>query len=127
MYVFDNSTLDSLVMADRWDGKAPPTEVEVPLATLDSIVAELGLERIDYIKMDIEGAERHALQGARETLQQHRPTLSIATENLPDDIRIVPQTIQSIVPDYRYEAGGCRSISASQMRPEALHFQAKAK
>ncbi len=37
--------------------------------TLDSIVAEYGLDNIDYIKMDIEGAEAKALQGAKRTLE----------------------------------------------------------
>ena len=39
-------------------------KVEVPVTTLDKIVEELRLPRVDFIKMDIEGAEREALRGA---------------------------------------------------------------
>lgn len=37
--------------------------VSVPMVTLDALTADLGLERIDYLKMNIEGAERLALMG----------------------------------------------------------------
>ena len=46
---------------------------QVPLTTIDKIVEELQLERVDFIKMDIEGAERKALVGARNTLAQCCP------------------------------------------------------
>lgn len=45
----------------------------VPLVTLDS----LGLERLDLVKLDIEGMELEALHGARATLERHRPILQV--------------------------------------------------
>ncbi|MCA9884567.1 MAG: FkbM family methyltransferase [Anaerolineae bacterium] len=44
------------------------TGILVPGATLDRLVREYNLERIDFIKMNIEGAEKAALNGMRETL-----------------------------------------------------------
>jgi FkbM family methyltransferase len=49
--------------------------VEADAVRLDDYVAEQGLPRVDLIKMDIEGAEWPALQGAQVTLGRHRPTL----------------------------------------------------
>ena len=42
--------------------------VEVPAATLDSLCGAEGLERVAFLKMNIEGAERYALQGAEDVL-----------------------------------------------------------
>lgn len=43
----------------------------VPLRTIDS----LGLERLDFIKADIEGYELEMLHGARHTIERHRPVI----------------------------------------------------
>lgn len=40
------------------------TARDVPVVTLDSVIETLGLERIDFLKMDLEGHELFALKGA---------------------------------------------------------------
>lgn len=45
---------------------------DVPATTLDDLCREHGLSRIDFLKMNIEGAERYALPGAREVLARTR-------------------------------------------------------
>lgn len=47
----------------------------VPVRTLDDVLAELGVAKVDVIKLDIEGAEWMALRGAVKTLAQSRPIL----------------------------------------------------
>ncbi len=42
----------------------------VPATTMDELVRELGLGRIRFLKMNIEGAERLAIQGMSQTLKQ---------------------------------------------------------
>lgn len=49
----------------------------VQAITLDSLVNELNLKRVDWIKMDIEGAEIEALRGAKHTLELFSPILFI--------------------------------------------------
>ncbi|HEY0412875.1 MAG TPA: FkbM family methyltransferase [Allosphingosinicella sp.] len=44
----------------------------VPARSLDSLVRELGLERIDYLRMNIEGAERLAIAGMAESVGKIR-------------------------------------------------------
>jgi FkbM family methyltransferase len=44
----------------------------VPATTIDEIHKNLGLGRVDFLKMNIEGAERLAVQGMAETLKQTR-------------------------------------------------------
>ena len=49
----------------------------LPLTTIDKIVSDLQLDRVDFIKMDIEGAEPNALRGAQHTLSRFRPRLEV--------------------------------------------------
>ena len=54
-------------------------EVPVQVDTIDSIVSQMGLEgKIDFIKMDIEGAEIEALQGSENTLANARKVVIAA-------------------------------------------------
>lgn len=57
---------------------SPDGELEVPVATIDTLIDE-GLAGPDVIKMDIEGAELGALQGAARCLADRRPRLFLAT------------------------------------------------
>lgn len=47
----------------------------VRIDTLDNILEEQNVDRVDFIKMDIEGSEFRALRGAASTIQDQRPTL----------------------------------------------------
>lgn len=45
--------------------------------TLDALAAEFRLERLDFVKADIEGSEMRLLVGARETIGRFRPRLLV--------------------------------------------------
>ncbi len=47
----------------------------VPVVTLDRFARDIGLDRIDLIKIDTESTESQVLQGGREILQRDRPTI----------------------------------------------------
>ena len=55
--------------------------VEVETTTIDSIVQNMGLEKVNFIKLDIEGAELLALEGAANTMRKLKPTLCLECEN----------------------------------------------
>jgi FkbM family methyltransferase len=60
----------------------------VPLRTLDSLVADLGLERIDLLKLDVEGAEVAVLRGGRRALPRvRRLVLEVHAPALLDAVR----------------------------------------
>lgn len=48
---------------------------------IDDVVAELGLDRVDAMKIDVEGAEFGVLQGARKTLVRFHPRLVIEMDS----------------------------------------------
>jgi FkbM family methyltransferase len=54
-------------------------ELWVRTSTLDALVHSAVIPPPDVIKMDIEGGELRALQGARHVLARHSPTLLLAT------------------------------------------------
>jgi FkbM family methyltransferase len=87
----------------------------VEMTTIDSAVELLGLERVDFLKMDIEGAEVEALKGARRTIMRCRPTIALGTEHTADileDNLCALEVVSQIGPDYRHEvteAHACRS------------------
>ena len=55
-----------------------------------------------YIKMDIEGAELDALNGARGIIKQYAPVLAICTYHLQDHLWKIPLLIESMNPGYNF-------------------------
>jgi FkbM family methyltransferase len=56
-------------------GEGDAADQTVALTTLDAFAEARGLERLDFVKMDIEGWEHRALMGGRRTLARFQPTL----------------------------------------------------
>jgi FkbM family methyltransferase len=65
-------------------GAVTPGSHPVEGVTFDSLAARYGIDRIDFLKMNIEGAERHALPGCRAALQRARQ-VSIAAHDFRAD------------------------------------------
>jgi len=78
------------------------TERKVETITIDTFSEENGLKRVDFIKMDIEGAEVPALIGAMKTIKKFKPKLAISVYHKWDDLLIIPTLIHSIRDDYSY-------------------------
>ncbi len=61
--------------------------LQVPLRSLNSLAAARGLDRLDLIKIDVEGDERQVLDGSAAILDRHRPVLVIETGHEADGDR----------------------------------------
>jgi hypothetical protein len=59
--------------------------LEITTVSIDDFVHERNLPRVDFIKMDIEGAELSALKGAEKTIRAHKPRLAIAVYHRRED------------------------------------------
>lgn len=55
----------------------------------------------NFIKMDIEGAEKEAILGAKETIDRYKPVLAICLYHKPQDLWELPLLIQEIYPNYK--------------------------
>lgn len=85
--------------------------VTVPVTTIDQIVEELHLERVDFIKMDIEGAEPNALRGATRTVSRFHPRMAISLEHHTTDPETIPALARQLWPDYQIECGACANMN----------------
>ncbi|MDO8409514.1 MAG: FkbM family methyltransferase [Phenylobacterium sp.] len=56
-------------------GDRRTTTHSVPLQTLDGFAERSGVQRVDFLKADVEGWEAHVLRGGKRTIEQHRPAL----------------------------------------------------
>ena len=115
-----NSAADSFVIQ-----RAGAVAVnQIPLTTIDKIVAELKLPRVDYIKFDIEGAEPKALAGAHDTLVKFKPRLSVAAYHQADHPKLIPKIVCAARPDYQMQCGPCAVVDEGHyIRPDVLYFK----
>lgn len=72
--------------------------VKIEKVTLDSEINE----KIDVIKMDIEGGEANALKGAKMHIKRDSPTLLIAIYHGNKDIVRIPRLINKLNPNYNF-------------------------
>jgi FkbM family methyltransferase len=75
--------------------------IEAPLTTVDKLVVELRLPKVDFIKMDIEGAEQKAIVGARNTIAKFRPRMALCIYHVKGDEIMVPELVRDAIPDYK--------------------------
>ncbi|MBQ8784251.1 MAG: FkbM family methyltransferase [Clostridia bacterium] len=72
--------------------------VEVLADSVDNVIAD----KITVLKMDIEGSEEKALDGARETIIKYKPKLYVCAYHRNSDMFLLPLKINSFCEDYRF-------------------------
>lgn len=73
----------------------------VPVTSLDTYFADL-LDKPTFIKLDIEGAEKEALLGARNIIKSDKPKLAICAYHKPEDIYELPKLLEGYGVDYKF-------------------------
>jgi len=68
--------------------------IPMETVTLDEVVETLNLPRVDFLKADIEGAERHALMGAANTIKHWRPKIAFCVYHYPDDPAVIGKILR---------------------------------
>lgn len=71
-------------------------DLETSTLSLDDFVVENQIQRVDLIKMDIEGAELNTLKGAVETIKKHHPKLAICLYHKKSDFIEIPKFISGL-------------------------------
>jgi FkbM family methyltransferase len=70
--------------------------------SIDDLVLNSSIKKVDYIKMDIEGAELNALKGATNTICRDRPKLAISLYHSLQDFVTIPTYIKSLELGYSF-------------------------
>lgn len=69
---------------------------------IDDFVSENKIEKIDFIKLDVEGNEIAALKGAERILKKYKPKLAIAAYHKYDDYYEIPKFINELSLGYKF-------------------------
>jgi|WetSurSiteA1Bulk_404760.scaffolds.fasta_scaffold10711_3 FkbM family methyltransferase len=94
----------------------------IELTTIDTLVGDLKLPRVDFIKIDIEGAEKNALLGAKQTLKRSRPRLAVSSYHKKGDPAEICSTVWTLQPSYLVESKDrLRGPDGSEI-PKVLFF-----
>lgn len=70
----------------------------IKLTSVDEVFDET---RVDFIKMDLEGAELDALKGSKKVIKRDKPRLAVCVYHSPDHLWKIPLYMLSLVPQYK--------------------------
>jgi len=95
--VSSNQTGHSLYRGKCYGTDSTSTTEEIEVDNIDNILKQLGIKRVNFIKMDIEGAEIEALKGMTETIKNNNVKLAIEAVHIINGEEtykvIIPQLI----------------------------------
>ena len=101
VYSAEGRTIQAAVGVNRFEDKNP-TITEVKVSSIDNMMIH---RTVDYIKMDIEGAEMDALKGAQKTICSYKPQMLISGYHKVSDMWEVPGFILKLNSDYKVFLG----------------------
>lgn len=84
------------------DEKISESDVQISTLSIDDFVTRHRVPKVDFIKMDIEGAELPALRGAVETIRRYKPKLAISLYHSMNDFIDIPRFLVSLGLNYRF-------------------------
>lgn len=94
----------NMVQSGEQTGSAtsPADTVTFSSSRLDTLMKQGLADRLDYLKMDVEGGELYILQGAIESIKKYRPKLAVAIYHEPNHFWDYPAYLMDNLEDYRY-------------------------
>lgn len=82
--------------------KITPNATSVSTLKIDDVVGAPKFPKVDFIKMDIEGAELQALRGAEKSIRQFKPQLAITVYHSLEDFWEIPKWIAQLGLGYQF-------------------------
>jgi FkbM family methyltransferase len=94
----------------------------IPVTSIDKLVEELKLDKVDFIKADIKGATIRMIQGGAGSIRQFHPRMAISTEEPPEDPKAIYEALLSAAPGYKLICGPCL-LRANEIRNDVIFFE----
>ena len=91
------------------------------MLTFDSWMKKNNIQQVDFIKMDIEGAEVDAFRGAGEMIKKFKPKLAIAIYHEYDNAIKIKNMIEKYRPDYKIRFRGIWDVDGVRPRPYMIY------
>lgn len=99
----DKESTESYLSVGAASSKNPNGNLKAKFIDLDTYVTRKNLPRVDYIKLDIEGAELEMLHGAAKTISRCKPKIAVSAYHKLEDLWTLATYIKSLRSDYEFE------------------------
>ena len=107
--ITDAPKRDSFAMFGGRNSVVSKGKTEIDFLNVDKICEN---DKITYIKMDVEGEEKNALDGARNTILRDKPKMLVSAYHKTDDLITLPKTVLNIRDDYKIYVRHFKSLPA---------------
>lgn len=88
------------------DEETPAADANgIDVISIDEFAGRHDIGKVDFIKLDIEGSELRALQGAKQTIREHRPQLAVCIYHKLEHYYEIPFLLSEYAPDYIFRIG----------------------
>lgn len=103
--LWHESGVQNFNMTGDTTGSISDDGVEVKVISLDEYCVLNNIEQVDFIKLDIEGAEPNCIDGALDVLTRFRPSFAISIYHGNEQVISIPKRLMELLPDYTFEVG----------------------
>lgn len=101
-FSISNSTTANFILENNVKIKGTNSE-RIKIDTIDNFVKANNLNRVDFIKIDVEGYEDRVIEGARETIKKFSPVIAMSAYHKKDDKYFLSQLVLSTNHFYKYK------------------------
>jgi FkbM family methyltransferase len=98
--ISNKNTMSTII--DTKNDELSDTFIDIETTTIDDFAKENQIKKINFIKMDLEGYEIHAINGAKTVIHDHKPKLAISIYHKCSDLYELPLLIHKLNSDYKF-------------------------
>jgi FkbM family methyltransferase len=102
-FEFSDFCLDSKLCGHETAAAEGSRRRAVPVVRLDDWMTEENLQRLDFIKIDIEGAEEPALRGGQRLIERFKPKLSISSYHVDSVSELQHPKLVKLLREWGYQ------------------------